>query len=117
LVLTTGLDQCVVAYPMRAWTAFEEKLMALSQFDEAVTDLRRIYIHNAADCEVDSVGRILIPPSLREHADLKREAVWAGSGNPVELWAKEHHAALRKDIMSDEDRRKKMQRRLTELGM
>ena len=91
--------------------------MALSQFDEAVNDVRRIYVHNAIDCDVDSVGRILIPPSLREHADLKRDAVWAGSGNLVELWAKEHHVTMRKDIMSDEDRRKKMQRRLAELGM
>jgi MraZ protein len=117
LVLTIGLDLCVLAYPLRAWSAFEEKLMALSQFDEAVNDVRRIYVHNAVDCDVDSVGRILIPPSLREHADLKRDAVWAGSGNLVELWAKEHHVTIRKDIMGDEDRRKKMQRRLAELGM
>jgi MraZ protein len=102
---------------MRAWTAFEEKLMALSQFDESVTDLRRIFLHNAAECDVDSVGRILIPPTLREHAELKREAVWAGSGSTVELWAKEHHTTMRSTILSDEERRKKMTRRVAELGL
>jgi MraZ protein len=117
LILTTGLDQCVVAYTMRAWTAFEEKLMALSQFDESVTDLRRIFLQNAAECDVDSVGRILIPPPLREHAELKRDAVWAGSGNIVELWAKAHHTTMRNNILSDEERRKKMARRLAELGL
>lgn len=117
LVLTTGLDKYVVAYPWRAWNAFEEKLMSLSQFDDAVTDLRRIYFQNAVDCEVDSVGRILLPAPLREYAELKREALWAGSGLCVELWDKENHAQMRSAILTDDERRKRMARRLAELGL
>lgn len=117
LVLTTGLDKCVVAYPFRAWNAFEEKLMALSQFDDAVTDLRRIYFQNAAECEVDAAGRVLLPGPLREYADLRRDALWAGSGGCVELWDKENHAKMRSAILNDDERRKRMARRLAELGL
>ncbi|MGB7476940.1 MAG: cell division/cell wall cluster transcriptional repressor MraZ, partial [Polyangiales bacterium] len=31
LVLTTGLDSCLVAYPMAEWLAFEKRLSELPQ--------------------------------------------------------------------------------------
>jgi MraZ protein len=117
LILTTGLDKCVVAYSLRAWNAFEEQLMRLSQFDESVRDLRRTYFASAVDCDVDSVGRLLIPPMLREHADLRRDAVWMGVGTCAELWDKEHHTKMKTAIASDDERRKTIARRLAELGL
>ena len=40
LVLTTGLDTCLVAYPMTEWLAFEKRLSELPQFDaDVVTGL------------------------------------------------------------------------------
>jgi MraZ protein len=117
LVLTTSLDACVVAYPMRAWNEFEARLMKLPQFDRAVRDLRRVYISNATDVDVDSVGRLLIPPMLREHATLKRDAVWAGNGAFVELWDKETFRAARFAITDNEERREEMAQRLAELGL
>jgi MraZ protein len=117
LILTTSLDACVVAYPVRAWNAFEERLMGLPQFDKAVRDLRRIYFANAVECEVDSVGRLLVPPMLRDYAQLKREAVWAGNGPYAELWCKERFEAARLEITQDDERRETMARRLAELGL
>jgi MraZ protein len=115
--MTTGLDRCVVAYPLRAWSAFEEQLMRLPQFDDSVRDLRRMYFASAVECEVDAVGRLLIPPMLRDHGQLRRDAVWAGNGTFAELWDKERYAAMREGIVSDEDKRKAMARRLAELGL
>jgi MraZ protein len=117
LILTTGLDGCVVAYPLRAWSAFEEKLMGLPQFDDYVRDLRRAYFQSAAEIEVDGVGRLLIPSLLREHADLRRDAVWAGNGPFIELWDKERHRVMRSKIMDDEERRRAIARRAAELGL
>jgi MraZ protein len=111
------LDACVVVYPVRAWNAFEERLMGLPQFDKAVRDLRRIYFANAVECEVDAVGRMLIPTLLREYAGLKRDAVWAGNGPYAELWDKDRFQAARLEITQDDDRREEMARRLAELGL
>jgi MraZ protein len=117
LVLTTGLDTCLVAYPMAEWTAFENRLAELPQFDADVVTLKRIYVSGAVECEVDKVGRLLIPSALRKHAQLKRDALWAGMGRYVELWAKETFEHLRKDVLADEDRRLGIARRLAELGL
>jgi MraZ protein len=117
LVLTTGLDTCLVAYPMTEWLEFERRLSELPRFDADVVTLKRIYVSGAVECEVDKVGRLLIPAALRKHARLKRDALWAGMGSYIELWAKETFESLRKEVLSDEDRRLEIAKRLAELGL
>lgn len=117
LVMTTGLETCLVAYPMAEWIAFEERLAALPQFDADVVTLKRIYVSGAVECDVDKVGRVLIPAGLRKHARLKRDALWAGMGRYIELWAKESFEGLRKEVLSDGDRRLSIAKRLAELGL
>jgi len=117
LVLTTGLDTCLVAYPMAEWLAFEQRLSQLPRFDADVVTLKRIYVSGAVECEIDKVGRLLIPAALRKHARLQRDALWAGMGSYIELWAKTGFENLRKDVLSDEDRRLGIAKRLAELGL
>lgn len=117
LVLTTGLDACLVAYPMREWLAFEERLAKLPQFDASVAMLRRIYVSSAVECEVDKHGRILVPQSLRKHAGLEREALWAGMGRHAEVWSTPRFEALQRAALDDEDKRRGIAERLAELGL
>lgn len=114
IVLTSALDPCLVAYTSAEWTAFEERLGQLSQFDRAVQKLRRIYVSGAVECEIDDVGRILVPPTLREHARLKKDVLWAGSGRYAELWDKQDWT---KNFETTEDERRDMAARLAELGL
>lgn len=117
LVITTGLDPCLIAYPMPEWLAFEERLAKLPQMDASVTALRRIYVSGAIECEFDKLGRILIPASLREHANLEKEALWAGMGRHIELWSKTRFEAATRSVLDDADKRREMVRRLAELGL
>lgn len=117
LVITTGLDPCLVAYPVQEWDQFEERLSRLSQFDETVATLRRLYVSGASECEFDKLGRILIPVSLRQHASLKREVVWAGMGRNLEVWSKSRFEKIRTDALKDENKRREMARHLAELGL
>ena len=117
LVLTTGLDTCLVAYPMAEWIAFEDRLSKLPQFDAEVVTLKRIYVSGAIECDVDKVGRLLIPAALRKHAQLKRDALWAGLGRYIELWSKETFEGLRRDVLAADDRRLAISKRLAELGL
>ena len=114
VVLTSALDPCLVAYALPEWTAFEERLGKLPHFDRAVQKLKRIYVSGAVECEIDDVGRILIPPALREHARLRKEVLWAGSGRYAELWDKEEWL---KRFDTTEDERRSMAARLAELGL
>ena len=39
--------------------------------------------------EVDKMGRILVPQSLRAFAELDKDVVLAGVGHRIEIWSKE----------------------------
>ncbi len=114
IVVTSALDPCLVAYTPTEWTAFEERLGKLPQFDRAVQKLKRIYVSGAVECEIDDVGRILVPPSLRDHAHLKKDVLWAGSGRYAELWDKEEWTA---HFETTDDERRDIATRLSELGL
>jgi MraZ protein len=102
LVLTRALfDRCLHLYPMRAWEDLEAKIAAMPQFEPNVVAFRRMYLSAAVECELDKQGRILVPPSLREHGELDKEVVWAGMGRTAELWSRERWQAAQ--VLSEAD--------------
>ena len=117
LILTRGLEPCLVCWPLREWTMFEERLAKLPQFDASVAMIRRIYVSGAVDLEVDKLGRVLVPKELRDAAGLSRDALWAGMGRHIELWSKERFDALRTAVLTDEAKRADVAARLAELGL
>ena len=114
IILTSALDPCLVAYTSPEWNAFEEKLAKLPQFDRAVQKLKRIYVSGAVECDVDDSGRVLVPPTLREYAGLKKDVLWAGSGKYAELWDAEQ---WKRYFEATEDDRNEIGARLAELGL
>jgi MraZ protein len=89
-VLTPALfDPCLHLYPMAAWEEFEQKVSELPSLDSNAVRFRRMYVSAAVECELDKAGRVLVPPHLRERAELdKSEALWAGMGRILELWSR-----------------------------
>jgi MraZ protein len=114
IVVTSALDPCLVAYTPAEWSGFEERLSKLPQFDRAVQKLKRIYVSGAVECDIDDVGRILVPPTLRDHARLKKDVLWAGAGKYAELWDKEE---WQKHFETTDDERRDIAARLSELGL
>ncbi len=92
LVVTVSLvDRDEATRPLWVYTLpeFEEaerKLVSLPTFDRVAHNARSLFVGYAHECELDSHGRILIPPKLRDYAGLEREAVLAGMVNKFELW-------------------------------
>jgi len=95
LVMTPALgDPCLDVYPIKAWEELEAKLSQLNAFDAQVIDFRRFYVSAAVECELDKQGRILVPPTLRDHASLSKNVLWLGHGQKAELWSREQWEAL-----------------------
>jgi len=117
VVITTGLDPCLVVYSLREWEAFERRLAELPTFDPSVSLLRRVYVSGAIDCAIDALGRVLVPQALRKHADLKKDVLWAGMGRHAELWSPARFESVRRSVVDDEDSRQAVVRRLAELGL
>lgn len=89
-ILTKGIEKCLYIYPEKEWLDLVERLKkAMPSSKEANRKALRFFSSNAAECEVDKQGRILIPHHLREYASLNKELLFVGSLNKVEVWSPE----------------------------
>ena len=84
-VVTRGFDDCLAAYSVGKWTTIEDKLNAIPITNTAGRKLRRVILGNAIECEVDKMGRILIPANLRALAHLKKDVSLTGVGDFIEI--------------------------------
>jgi MraZ protein len=86
LVLTADPARCLLLYPLAAWEPIQARLMSLSSFNDKIRSLQRLLVGYADDVDIDTAGRILVPPALRRYANLDKYVVLVGQGHKFELW-------------------------------
>jgi len=91
LIITQGFEDCLLAYPREEWKKMVEKAEGLKLLDEAARDFIRLIIGPASECTLDKMGRVQIPQTLREYAEIDKEVIFIGSLNKIEIWAKEKY--------------------------
>ncbi|MGL4995996.1 MAG: division/cell wall cluster transcriptional repressor MraZ [Deefgea sp.] len=83
LVITIEPSGCLLIYPEADWIPVRDQLNKLSGQQMA---LRRLIVGHAEEIEMDTTGRILVPPALRQRAQLDKAVALVGMGNKFELW-------------------------------
>ena len=89
LVVTVDRDRCLLIYPEPTWIEIERQLERLPSFNPETRKLQRLYIGNAHEVDMDSQGRVLLPPGLRRFASLDKRVALVGQGKKFELWDEE----------------------------
>ncbi len=102
MVITKGVDRCLVIYSMDEWQAYRERISSLPTMDRGARDLRRLIFAGAVDIVPDSQGRFVIPQSLREYAGLDGQVVIAGCDTYIEIWNPEEWAKVQARMTQDE---------------
>jgi MraZ protein len=83
-IMVSNKDDCLYAYTFSEWEKVEKKI--LSTKTNAMADFRRFFLGNSCECMCDKQDRILIPKSLREYANLKKDIVLVGNLDRFEIW-------------------------------
>lgn len=95
LVITVDRDdRCLLVYPLPEWEEIERKLAKLPSLNKQARRLQRLLIGHATECELDSAGRILLSPKLREYAGLDKQVMLLGQVNKFELWDEQAWSAI-----------------------
>jgi MraZ protein len=113
-LILTNFDRCLVAYPFEEWRGLEEKVGSLSMVKKEVRVFQRFFISGAAECPIDKLGRILIPPTLRDYAQLTRNVVFNGMLKKFEIWSKDR---WQEEIKRSEESFEGMSEALADLGI
>jgi len=89
-VLQSGTKwSCITAYPLSEWNKLADALTAGSITRSKLRKLNRALFAAAFSLDVDGQGRITLPGSLREYAEIGDEVIIAGANNYFELWNKD----------------------------
>jgi MraZ protein len=86
VVVSRGLDGCLFAYPRDEWERLAARITSLDPLGEDARAMRRHFFAGAAQGELDKQGRLVLPPTLIEHAGLGREVTVAGVYDHLEIW-------------------------------
>ncbi|MEI8134243.1 MAG: division/cell wall cluster transcriptional repressor MraZ [bacterium] len=85
-VLTRGLEKCLYAYPLDEWKKLEGGISNLQQASDQDRFYLRMLMQWSEELVADSQYRLLIPHSLLEFADIKKEVYFIGVIDHIELW-------------------------------
>ncbi len=88
-LVITNFDHCLIAFPYEEWSLLEMKAGSFSLLRKETSAFFRFFYSSAIDCVIDKQGRLLIPQTLREYANFRKEVVLVGEGKWIEIFAKE----------------------------
>lgn len=104
LVVTLAMnDPCLLIYPTPEWEDIERKLVRLPSLNKQASRLKRILLGHAAEIDLDSHGRILLPPALRELVSLEKKVILLGQGNKFEVWDEQTWNERRDQMLEETD--------------
>lgn len=109
---------CLLLYTLPEWEVIEQKLSALSSMNPAERRVQRLLLGHASECQMDSAGRLLLAPVLRQHAGLKKEVMLVGQLNKFELWDETAwHRQVTEDIDAEQSSQPGLSERLQDLSL
>ena len=90
VVLTPGVEKCIIAYPLSEWKRLATELTTGSLTRSKLRRLNRAIFATAFSVDIDGQGRVALPTPLRQHAEIVDEVVVAGANTYLELWNTVH---------------------------
>jgi len=88
VVITKGIEHCLLVFTEKDWSDFTLELRKLPRSSKTRNYLRYT-VGSADEVAIDKMGRVLLSPSLRQHAFLDKDVVLVGVLDRIEIWDKE----------------------------
>ena len=90
IIITPGLGECLFIFTTKEWEKVSKKLSDseadLSFLKADQRNFNRYMFGRAAEVEIDSIGRVLLPEFLKNRIGLKNSAAIIGVKDRVEVW-------------------------------
>lgn len=79
-----GFDHCIALYPQSIWDGIQAKIREYPM--SKAREIKRRLGAVAQTCTLDAQGRIIVPQSMRQYADIEKETVIVGAMDYLEIW-------------------------------
>ncbi len=115
MIISRGFEKCLTLYPYSSWEPIVARIRKLNDFDPKVREFKRLFLGGATEVEMDSAGRLLLPPQLKEFAGLSKDITLAADLDKINIWdsgkykqffedfSPEAFSSLAADVMAEKD--------------
>ncbi|MFA6829539.1 MAG: division/cell wall cluster transcriptional repressor MraZ [Bacilli bacterium] len=81
-----GIDNCIRLYPEESYTRQATRYMELDDFNVEARKVKRTFLSNTFEVQIDSHNRILLPKPLTDKTGIVKKVVVVGLGDYLEIW-------------------------------
>jgi MraZ protein len=96
VIITKGVESCLVVYTEKEFKIMSDKLSNLTISQAEARSFTRIMLAGAMEIGLDKLGRVLVPDYLKKYAGLSKNVVICGLSNRLEIWDSENWDAYTK---------------------
>jgi MraZ protein len=115
-VMVSRMDRCLVSYTTEGWRKLEEKILSMATTSDNMRRFRRVFIGGAFECACDRQDRILIPPTLRQYANIDKDIVMVGVLDHFEIWSRENWD-MENDNLETDMKQEEVRNEIAKLGI
>jgi MraZ protein len=100
VTLTMAFDGCLELWPAAEYAQIVKQALApLNPMSAEARELKRHFYGNSTTVELDSAGRVMLPPDFIAHAGLGKDVKVIGAGDYLELWDREAYGKQNADLI------------------
>jgi MraZ protein len=99
VVASFGIDRCISIYSQKSWEGILERLHSLPYSKGKTRDLVRVILASAHEVPIDPAGRVLLPQTLRDQAEIDLDVSINGVLDHIEVWNSVKWDAYRSRVM------------------
>ena len=101
LVMTRGVERCLVIYDAESWRGVSDRVRNLNPWQEEARRMQRHFFSGAVPAQADKLGRVVVPQFLRTYAQLQDEVTVVGVADRIEVWSRAEWQRQRSDAERD----------------
>ncbi len=98
--ITVWPGPCLLLFSRSRWPMWEDKLISLPKGKRESMNFSRFFYSRLSEEKPDNQGRISLTPEQIAWAKIKKEVVFIGVGERLEIWSKELWEPCEKEIES-----------------
>ncbi|WP_029608760.1 division/cell wall cluster transcriptional repressor MraZ [Mycoplasma simbae] len=100
--LTVGMDNIIELRDENEFAKLTADLTSQSIYDKNARLLKRWWLGNTHDVELDSQSRFILPKQVLSKGAIQKDVIFIGVGNSVELWGAENYENYTNSISEQE---------------
>ena len=102
VVLAKGVEPCVAVWPRAAYDEYRRTFLeGVHPASQQATQIKRFFAANSHPTDLDSAGRVMVPPFLMDHATLDKEVTVIGADDHLEVWDRKAWATYNETLTAD----------------